>query len=106
MVGRLGGPVELVGDGLEPGPAIFVGQGLAGAHLGDIARGVKPVAVLENPAEPLGQLFRDRAFAGAGDAHDDKRARYFLLVSHENSPEVLPRPPARWSRRWRARGLP
>ena len=42
-------PVDLIGDRLQPGPAVLVGEGMAGAHLGDVARGVKPVAILEGP---------------------------------------------------------
>src|ERR1700719_3446777 len=46
-----GDPVDLVRNRLQPWPAILVGEGTARAHLGDIAGGVKPVAVLEGPAE-------------------------------------------------------
>src|ERR1700694_5784989 len=53
----LADPVDLAGDRPQPGPAVFVGEGLAGAHLGDVARWMKPVAVLVAPAEPLGQFF-------------------------------------------------
>ena len=33
--------VDLGGDRLQPGPAVLVGQGMAGAHLGDIAGGME-----------------------------------------------------------------
>ena len=72
----LANPVDLVGNRLQPGPAILVGQGMAGAHLGDVAGGMKPVAILEGPAQAFGQLFADGALAGAGHAHHDQRARY------------------------------
>src|SRR5487761_1960940 len=83
----LADPVDLVGDSLQPWPAVLVGEGPAGAHLGDIARGVKPVAVLISPVQPFGEPGRDRAFAGSGDPHHDQRARRFTgLVVHEGSP--------------------
>ena len=64
-----GDAVDLVGDGLQPGPAIVVGERMAGAHLRDIAWRVKAVAVLKAPAKPRRQSIGDGAFARAGDAH-------------------------------------
>jgi len=63
MAAGLADPVDLVGDRLQPRPAIFIGEGLAGAHLGDVAQGVKPVAILVAPAQSLRQLFADGALA-------------------------------------------
>src|SRR5437764_11972695 len=40
------GAVNLVGNGLQPGPAVLVGEGMACGHLGDVTGGVKPVPVL------------------------------------------------------------
>ena len=45
--------VDLVGNRLQPGQAVFVGQRMARAHLRDIAWGMKPVAVLVAPAQPF-----------------------------------------------------
>ena len=98
-------PRDLVGDGVEPGPAVLVGEGMAGLHLGDIAGGVKAVAVLEPPAEPLAEGFRDRALARARHAHHDQCTRCFS-AAHENPPEARPGRPARRSRPASARVLP
>src|ERR1700676_406637 len=49
-------PVDLVGDGLQPWPAVLVGQGMSGAHLLDVAFGMKSVAVLASPAQSLGEF--------------------------------------------------
>ena len=94
--------VDLVGNRLQPRPAVLVRQRMAGAHLGDVACRVKPVAVLVAPAEPPGETIGDGALARAGDAHHHQRAR--SLTAHQNSPESRPGPPARPSRRWIARG--
>ncbi len=76
-------PVDLVGDRHQPGPAVLVGQGVAGAHLGDVAGGMKLVAVLVAPGQPFGQSFPDGALAGAGHAHHDQRAGYLVrLIGH------------------------
>src|SRR5260370_34729608 len=93
--------VDNAGNRMQPGPAVFMGKGPAGAHLGDVARGVKLVAILVGPAEPFGELVRDGAFARAGHAHHDQRAGVFTgLIAHGNSPAAQPRPPAKSSRRW------
>src|SRR5579864_3259329 len=42
--------LDLVGDGAEPGPAILIGQWMTRGHLGDIAGGMKSVAILKRPA--------------------------------------------------------
>ena len=41
MLAGLADPVDLVGNRLQPRPAVFIGQRMAGAHLGDIACGMK-----------------------------------------------------------------
>src|SRR5579863_7848783 len=66
---------------------------MARTHLGDVACGVKPVAVLERPAKPLGELCRNRTLARAGHAHHDQGAgRGGCAFAHEDSP-----PDAAWS---------
>ena len=54
---------DFVGDRLQPGPAIRVGEGLARAHLGDIGRRVETVAILEAPAEAPAERLPDRALS-------------------------------------------
>src|SRR5665213_3117460 len=99
MFACLAEPVDLVGDRLQPGPAIFVGEGMAGAHLGDVAGGMKLVAILIAPAQPFGELVGDGALARAGYAHHHQRAGHLaFVIGHENSPEARPHRPARWSR--------
>src|SRR5258708_21986810 len=103
----LANPVDLVGDGLQPGPAIFIGQGLAGAHLGDIAGRMKPVAIFVSPLQALGQSVGDSAFARSGHTHHHQGTRIPVdLTAHENSPAAQLYPPARSSRLWNARGSP
>src|ERR1700730_8799600 len=103
LLSGLADPFDLIGDSLQPGPAIFVGERLTGAHLRDVARGVKLVAILVAPAEALRQFFPNGALARAGHAHHDQRARHLAwFIAHENSPEAPPDPPARPSRRWNA----
>ena len=80
MAAGLADPVDLVGDRLQPRPAVFVGERMAGAHLGDVAGGMKPVAVLEGPAQAFGEVVGDGAFARAGHAHHDQRAGRFVGV--------------------------
>ena len=64
-------PVDLIGDRLQPGPAIFVGERMTGAHLGDVAWGMKTVAVLKGPLQTLGEGGCDRALARTRYAHHD-----------------------------------
>src|ERR1700733_15044224 len=105
MLTGLAGAVDLIGYRLQPGPTVFIGQRLAGAHLGDVAGGMKRVAVLITPAQAFRQLFGDGALARAGDTHHDQRAWCLRAVTaHENSPEARPRRRARRSRRRTARG--
>ena len=58
--------VDLVGNCLQPRPAVFVRQRMAGAHLRDVACRVKPVAILVAPAESSGEIIGDGALARAG----------------------------------------
>src|ERR1700720_2443826 len=84
-----GYPVDLVRNRLQPWPAILIGEGTARAHLGDIAGGVKPVAVLEGPAELFGELDRDRTFARARHTHHNQGAWWLCsLNAHEGSPPI------------------
>src|SRR6476469_10072038 len=100
-------PVDLVGDRLQPGPAVLIGEGLARAHLGDVAGGMKSVTVLVAPAQPLCQSVANGALARAGYAHHDERAGHLARFTvHENSPEAPPDPLAKWSRRWNVRDWP
>ena len=94
--------VDLVGNRLQPRPAVLVRQRMAGAHLRDVACRVKPVAILVAPAESSSEMIGDGALARAGNAHHHQRARG--LTAHQNSPESRLGPPARPSRRWTARG--
>ena len=107
VLAGLADPVDLGGDGLQPGPAILVGQRLAGAHLGDVAGGVKPVAILVSPAQPFGQRFA-RSCSCPSRTRPSRSARRASVACHrhENSPAARPGRPARWSRRWSARGSP
>ena len=96
--------VDFVGDGLQPGPAVLIGQRLSGAHLLHIGLRVKPVAVLIGPAKSFGQFLADRGFAGAGHAHHHDRAWYLVeFFSHENSPAMPRGRPAMLSRQPNAR---
>ena len=85
----LPGRVDPGGDRAQPGPAILVGQRLAVMHLLDIRGRVEPVAVLVDPMQAVRQHRRDRALAGAGDAHDhdDGRAAGAGLIGHAAAPE-------------------
>src|SRR3979411_589312 len=104
VLAGLADPVDLVGDRLQPRPAIFVDKRLAGSHFGDIAQGVKLVAILEAPAQSLGQFFPDSALARARHAHPDKHERRSAaLIFHDNLPAALPYPRARSFRPWNAR---
>jgi DNA-binding FadR family transcriptional regulator len=58
-----------VAHGLEPGPAVVVGEGRAGGHLRDVRGRVELVRLREGPAEPLGEGGGDRGLAGSGDPH-------------------------------------
>src|SRR5215472_4917960 len=60
-VGR--GAVDLGSDRAQPGPAVLIGQGLARAHLGDVAGGMKSVGVLVAPANAICELLANRGFA-------------------------------------------
>src|SRR5258708_39417019 len=60
--------VDLVGNRLQPGPAVLVGQRMARAHFRDIAGGGKPVAGLAAPAEACGPAVGAGALAPARDA--------------------------------------
>src|SRR6516164_8900515 len=96
--------IDLAGNRAQPGPAVLVGQGLAGAHLGDVAGGVEFVAVLVEPAQAFGQCLADGALARSGYAHHDEGAQRACDISgHENLPGAQRDPPARRSRHWRAR---
>src|SRR5689334_21372961 len=55
MLAAFADPCDLVGDGVQPGPAVLVREWMAGPHLLDIAGGMKAVAVLEAPAEALAE---------------------------------------------------
>src|SRR5580698_181249 len=57
------------------------------AHLGNVAGGMEPVAILKAPVQPLRQFFGDRGLARARHAHHDQRARHFgNAIVHEVAP--------------------
>src|SRR5262249_36198497 len=69
MVAGAPSRVDPGGDALQPGPAILVGERLPGVHLLDVGLRVEPVALLEDPIQPVGEHRRDRALAAPGYAH-------------------------------------
>src|SRR5438105_14111918 len=80
---------------------------MAGAHLLDIALGMKPVAVFAAPAQSFGELAGDGAFARTGHPHDDEGARRFAgLIGHQTSPAGRRDRRAIWSRLTNGRGPP
>ena len=64
--------VDPIGDGMQPGPAILVGERLAMVHLLDVSFGMKPVAVFVKPVQTMREHGADRALARAGNAHHDE----------------------------------
>src|SRR5215831_8250511 len=56
-------------NAMQPGPAILIGEWHAAMHLLDVRRRVEPVALLEDPIQPVGEHRRNRALAAAGDSH-------------------------------------
>ena len=63
------------GDAVQPGPAILVGERHAAVHLLYVRRGVEPVALLEDPIQPMCEHHCDRALAATGDPHQHKDRR-------------------------------
>src|SRR5579863_6485022 len=103
----LANPLDLVGNGAEPRPAIVIGERMPRAHLGDIAFGVKFIAVLESPSQTISEGGGDRALARTRDAHHDQGAGRFVRSVVQASPrQPRPGPPARPSHRSRAPGWP
>jgi hypothetical protein len=70
-VARVDRRVEEGSQTLQPRPAVLVGEGRAGRHLGAVLGAVVVVAVLEAPAERVGERATDARLADAGDAHHD-----------------------------------
>ena len=56
---------------------------MAGFHLGDVGRRMQRIALLERPAEALGQGLGQRGLADAGDAHHHQHRR---LGAHAGAP--------------------
>lgn len=56
-------------NGLEPGKAISIREWDAIAHLLNVGRGMKAVAVGKHPAQLLRQEAADGCLSGAGRAH-------------------------------------
>lgn len=85
------------GDRREPGPAVLVGQRVAGAHLLNVRRRVEVVPLRRRPTKPIGEGPHDRGFAGTGHAHDDdgrrRRAQTVALYvcRHRTTRPVPPR---------------
>ena len=91
--------VDHGGDGVEPRPAVVVGERMPGTHFGDVGGGVQIVTLDESPALYASDQRGDGGFAGAGHAHDDDDGG--VRVSHgvaSASRSCRPR-----GRRWRAR---
>ena len=61
-----------VAHGLQPGPAILVGQRDAAAHLVDIGPGVEVVGLGDGPAQCVVKVECGRGLAAAGDPHEDE----------------------------------
>src|SRR5262245_25889442 len=57
--------VDPGGNAMQPGPAVLIGQRLAGVHLPDVGLRVEPVAVLVDPVQPVREHRRNRALAAA-----------------------------------------
>jgi hypothetical protein len=66
----------------QPGPAVLVGQGRAGRHLGDVLHRVEGVAVEERYAKFAGHQIADGGLAAAGDPHDDDAVFCHALLCH------------------------
>src|SRR3974390_1983665 len=65
-------------DGTQPWPAILVLERVPSMHLGDVFRWMKPISVFIGPAQPYREQGSDRAFAGAGDTHDNDECRLWF----------------------------
>ena len=75
--------VNRIGDGVQPGPAIIVGQRVTGRHLGHVRRWMKAVALQQGPAQPLRHTGSDSRLATAGDAHHHHdQHRRAVLAGH------------------------
>ena len=61
-----------VAHGLQPGPAVLVGQGDAAAHLVDIGLGMEVVGLGDGPAQCVVKVECGRGLAAAGDPHEDE----------------------------------
>src|SRR6202012_4989429 len=91
-------------DGLQPRPAVGVGERLAAMHLGDRRRGVEGVGVGGGPAQPLGQLSPDRGLTAAGRPGDDDDHAAGLYRRGQRWPNPWPpqppKPPKPWPPVW------
>ncbi len=107
MLARFAAPVDFVCDRLQPGPAVLIGEGMAGFHLGDVACGMELVAILIAPAEPLGQ-FIARWCSCPIRIRPSRSLRTGSRRRHcsRNSPEAPPDPTAILSRLRNAHGSP
>src|ERR1700722_3631242 len=86
-------PEDNIRNRLQPRPSVIIGQRVAGAHLGDIAFGMKTVAVLKGPLQTLGESGRDRAFARTRYAHHDQctgRDVWFTVQAIPHQPRLDP----------------
>ena len=61
-----------VAHGLQPGPAVLVGQGDAAAHLVDVDLGVEVVGLGDRPPQCVVKVERGRGLAAAGDSHENE----------------------------------
>ena len=69
VCGALAHPVA---HGLQPGPAVLVGQGDAAAHLVDVDLGVEVVGLGDRPPQCVVKVERGRGLAAAGHSHEDE----------------------------------
>src|SRR5215471_1694570 len=65
MVAGAPSRVDPGGDALQPGPAILVGERLPAVHFLDVRLRVEPIALLENPVQPVSEHRCNRALAAA-----------------------------------------
>src|SRR4051812_18684967 len=82
------------GQSAQPGPAVAVLEGVAGAHLLDVLRRMEVVALGEVPPEAGDELAGHRRLAGSGDAHHDDRRGPRPAGALRHALTLCPRPGA------------
>src|SRR5436190_4854708 len=71
MIASLSRRIDPGRDGIEPGPAVLVGERLAPMHLVDVRLGMKPIGVLVDPMQLVREHGSDGGLAAARYAHDN-----------------------------------